>query len=136
MAWVERAGRAGAAGRRADALCVEQKQQALALDALEAETHIAGQTVHRIAVECAVRDLGKAFNQAVAQGADLFCVLVEVRAGVFERRGHTHDGGNILRAGALAALLCAALDEVCQKDALTGVQHADALRAVELVRGE
>ena len=136
VAWVERAGCARAAGRRADALCVEQEQQALALDTLEAEAHVAGQVVHGIAVECAVRDLGKAFDQAVAQGADLFCVLVEVRAGVFERRGHTHDGGNILRAGALAALLCAALDEVRQEDALTGVQHADALRAVELVRRE
>ena len=42
----------------------------------------------------------------------------------------------ILRTRALAALLRAALDEVRQEDALTGVQHAGALRPVELVRGE
>ena len=136
MAWVERAGGARAAGRRADALCVEQKQQALALDALEAEAHVAGETIHGIAVERAVRDLGQAIDQAVAQGADPFRVLVNVCAGVFEGCGHAHDSGNILRAGALAALLRAALDEARQGDALAGVQHAGALRTVELVRGE
>ena len=83
-----------------------------------------------------MRDLGQAIDQAVAQGADLFCILVNVCAGVFEGCGHAHDGGNILRAGALAALLRAALDEACQGDALAGVQHAGALWAVELVRGE
>ena len=136
MAWVERAGCARAAGRRADALCVEQKQQALALDALEAEAHVAGETIHGIAVERAVRDLGQAVDQAVAQGADPFRVLVEVCAGVFERRSHAHDGGDVLRTRALAALLRAALDEVRQEDALTGVQRAGALRPVKLVRGE
>ena len=136
VAWVERAGCARAAGRRADALCVEQKQQALALDALEAEAHVAGKAIHGIAVERAVRDLGQAIDQAVTQGADLFCILVNVCAGVFEGCGHAHDGGNILRAGALAALLRAALDEARQGDALAGVQHAGALRTVELVRGE
>ena len=136
MAWVERAGRAGAAGRRADALHVEQEQQALALDTLEAEAHVAGEAIHGIAVECAVRDLGQAVDQAVAQGADPFRVLVEVRAGVFERRSHAHDGRDVLRTRALAALLCAALDEVRQENALTGVQHAGALWTVEFVRGE
>ena len=67
MAWVERAGCARAAGRRADALHVEQEQQALALDTLEAEAHVAGQAVHGIAVECAVRDLGQAVDQAVVE---------------------------------------------------------------------
>ena len=133
MAWVERAGCARAAGRRADALCVEKKQQAFALDA---EVYVAGQAIHGIAVERAVRDLGQAIDQTVAQSADPFRVLVEVRAGVFERRSHAHDGGDVLRTRALAALLRAALDEVRQEDALTGVQHAGALRPVELVRGE
>ena len=76
VAWVERAGRARAAGRRADALCVEKEQQAFALDALEAEAHVAGEAIHGIAVECAVRDFGQAVDQAVAQGADPFRVLV------------------------------------------------------------
>lgn len=62
MAWVERAGCARAAGRRADALCVEKKQQAFALDALDAEAHVAGQAIHGIAVERAVRDLGQAID--------------------------------------------------------------------------
>lgn len=136
VAGVERAGGASAAGRGADALRVEQQKQALALDALKAEAHIAGQTVHGIAVERTVRDLRKAADQPVAQSADRFRVFVHVRAGVFKGGGHAHDGGEILRAGALAALLRAAFDETCQGNALAGVQHADALRTVELVRGE
>ena len=43
------------------------------------------------------------------------------------------DAADVLGAGALAALLRAALDEVRQENALARVQKADALRAVELV---
>ena len=44
--------------------------------------------------------------------------------------------GTIFRAGPLAPLLGAALDDVGQGDALPGVQHAGALGTVELVAGE
>ena len=57
-------------------------------------------------------------------------------AGVFERRCHAHDTGDILRTGALAALLGAALDQVRQCQTTTAVQRTHALGAVELVTGE
>ena len=136
MARVERAGRTRAAGGGTDALRVEQQQKALAFNAFKAEAHIAGQAVHGIAVERAVRNIGKTGDQAVAQRADLFGILVDVRAGFLQRRGHAHDGGDVLRACALAALLRAALNEAREGNALPRVQKPDALRAVELVRGE
>ena len=57
-------------------------------------------------------------------------------AGLLQRRCQTHDAGDVLRAGALAALLRAALDDVGQGDTLPGVQHAHTLGAVELVAGQ
>ena len=47
-----------------------------------------------------------------------------------------HDAGDVLRTGALAPLLGAALDDARQGDALADVQRADALGAVELVAGQ
>ena len=80
--------------------------------------------------------MGKTVDQPVAQGADLLGVFIDMRAGVFKRCGHAHNGRKVLRAGAFAVLLRAAFDEARQGNALTGVEHAGALRAVELVRGE
>ena len=121
----------------ADALVVEQEQQALALDALEAEVYIAGQTLDRVAVEGAVRDLGEARDQLVPQGADLHGVFVDVRAGMsFNAAAMPTMPGDIFGARALAALPGAALDDVRENDALARIEHADALRPVELVAGE
>ena len=133
---VERAGRAGRAGGRADALRVEQQQQALALDALKAEVHVAGQARASRAVERAVRDLCDAVDELVAQGGDLLRVLIHVGAGLFQGCSHRRDAGDVFCAAALAALLRAALDEVREDDAAAGIEHADALRPVELVGGE
>ena len=66
VAGVERTGGAGTAGGRADALRIQKQQQALALNALKAEADIAGQTVHRVAVERTVRDLGQPRDQLIA----------------------------------------------------------------------
>ena len=51
-------------------------------------------------------------------------------------RRHTHDSGQVLGAGALAALLCAAVNEAAEHHAPLGIQHADALGAMELVGGK
>ena len=69
----------------------------------------------------------------VPQGRDLGDVLVHMLAGLAESRSHAGNPADVLGAGALAALLGAALDEVRQENALARVQKADALRAVELV---
>ena len=80
-----------------------------------------------------MRDLRQARNELVPQRGDLLRVLVDVCAGFLQRGGHAHDRRDVFRTGALAALLGAALDQRRQDHALTGVEHADALRAVELM---
>ena len=72
----------------------------------------------------------------ITQSFHIFKVFIKILGCVFQCRRHTHYCGNILCSCAFAALLRAAFDEVRQEDALTGVQHAGALRTVELVRGE
>ena len=57
MARVKRARGARRAGGGADAVCVEQEQQALALYAFKAEADVAGQAVYRVAVERRMRYL-------------------------------------------------------------------------------
>ena len=81
-------------------------------------------------------DLRESCHQLVPQGGHLGGVLVDVGAGLLQRGGHGHDAGDVLGAGPLAPLLSAALDDVGEGDTLTGVQHAHALGAVELVGGE
>ena len=83
-----------------------------------------------------MRDLCDAVDEPVAQGGDLLRVLVHVGAGLFQGCSHRRDAGDVFRAAALAALLRAALDEVREDDAAAGIEHADALRPVELVGGE
>ena len=62
-------------------LHVEQQQQALALDALEAEVHVAGQaraSLSPLSAQCGM--LAKPCDQPVAQRGDLRCVLVQMVA--------------------------------------------------------
>ena len=136
MAGIQRAGGAGGAGGGADACIIQQQQERLALDALEAEVDVAGQPVHRVAVESAVGDLGQPRNELVPQSRHLGPVLLHVGAGILQRSGHGGNAGDVLRTGPLAPLLCAALDDVGQGDALPGIQHTGALGTVELMAGE
>ena len=136
MAWVQAAGGAGGAGGRADPLLIQQKQQALALDALKAETHIAGQPVHPVAVQGTVGNLAQALDEPVTHGRHPGHILIDVVAGFLQRGGHAADARNILRTCALAPLLGAALNQIHQWKAPTDIQRAHALGAVELVAGE
>ena len=136
VAGIQRAGGAGATGGCAHTQSVQVQKQALALDALEAEAYIAGQTIHRVAVEAGVGDLGKTRDQLVPQGGDIGGVLLKVGAGFFQSRSHAADAGDVFRACPLATLLCATVDQVGEQNALAAVQCANALGAVELVGGE
>ena len=51
----------------------------------------------------------------------------------FRRFTKAHNAGNVFRAGALAALLCPAFDEVFQDNAFADIQRARAFGAVELM---
>lgn len=66
-------------------LAVEQQEHGLALDALKAEVHIAGEPVDRVAVQGAVGNPGKSGNQLIPQGGDLCGVFVDMVAGLFQR---------------------------------------------------
>ena len=136
MAGVEGARGARAAGGRADALVVQQQQQGFALDALKAEADVAGQTVRPVTVQFTVGDPVQPGNQPVPQGAQAGGVGFHPGAGLGEGRCHAHDGGDVLGTGPLVPLLCAAPDERLQRQPLPGIQRADALGPVELVRGE
>ncbi len=136
VAGIQGAGGAGGAGGGADPLVVQQQEQALALDALEAEADVAGQPVLQIAVDGPVGDLGQARDELVPEGRHLRHGLGQLGHGLFQGGGHAHDAGQVLGAGPLAPLLSAALDEVGQDDALFGVEDANALGTVELVGGE
>ena len=136
VAGVKAAGGAGGAGRGAHALGVQQKQQALALNALKAEADVAGQTVRQIAVHRAVGDFGQPCNKPVPHGGYPGHILVDMIAGLLQGRGHTADAGQVLRTGTLAPLLSASLNDVHQGEALADVQRANALGAVELVGGQ
>ena len=69
--------------------CIQQQQKALALDALEAEVHVGGQPVHRVAVQRAVGDLTQSRDQLVPQLRQPGGVLVDVPAGLLQRRRQT-----------------------------------------------
>ena len=136
MAGVQGAGSAGGAGRSRHALGIQQEEQGLALDALEAEGNIAGEPVDRIAVEDAVGDLAQARDELVPEGRDLRGMGFQIGHGLVQSRRHAHNAGQILGAGPLATLLSAALDDVGGGDAATDVQGTDATGTVELVAGE
>jgi hypothetical protein len=70
----------------------------------------------------------KAPQELVPHGDQILAALASMFShGFLQSRGHGHDAGHVLGAAALAALLGAALDEVHQRHALPGVQHAHAL---------
>ena len=132
---VQGAGGAGAAGRGADALVVQHEQEALALDALKAHVHGAGDMMLETAVDLAVGDLAELGEELVTHGDDLRGVLRHMVAALLQGGGHGDDAGDVLGPGALAALLGAAVDDIREDRAALGVEDADPLRGVELVAG-
>jgi len=72
-------------------------------------------------------------DQAVAQALEAGVVLCGFFIGDLQRAGHSHDEGNVVRAGAAAVLLPAAALAGRQGDAVADVQGADPLGAVELM---
>ena len=92
--------------------------------------------VLKAAVYLAVRNFAKLGKELIAHRAHLRGVLIHIIAGLLERCRHCGNARDVLGAGALAALLSAALDEVEDGDVLPHVQGADALGGMELVPGD
>ncbi len=137
MGGLQRAGRAGRAGGRADAALVQQKDQRLALDPLEHERGAARQAVLGVARQMCARDfLQDALRQPAAQGRELRPVLLHGFARLGQRGGRADDAGDVLRPGAQAVLLPAAVQARRQRKPFSHVKAAHALRPAEFVRGE
>jgi len=102
-------------------------------DAVEAKARVVRQAFAARAVERAMRDAREnAIDELVAQRDNL--VALHIAHGKFKRNGESDDAGDVLGAGAPAALLAAAEDERLEAHAVSHVQRADAFRSLELVR--
>ena len=128
---IQGAGGTGGAAGTADSFHVQLDEQGLALDKLECEVHVVGQTVFAGAVDPGIGNLGHdAVHQVVTQAGLIL--------GAFLQRGHgqlhglavAHDTGYIFRAGTALALLGAAVDERADLHALADIEETDALGAV------
>ena len=133
VAGIQGTGGAGAAGGGADTFLVQQQEQRFAFDALEAEIDIPGKPVCPVTVQGGMGNPANSVNNPVPQGGNLLLIFRMGRRALLQRRGHGDDPRRVFRAGPFAALLGAAFDQVRQRDALTGVEEADALGPVELV---
>ena len=136
MAGVQGAGGTGAAGGGGDALFIQQQQQGLPFDPLEAHVHIPRQPPGRIAVQRGVGDGGKAGDQPVPQRREVGGVLFYGGTGLVKGGRSAADAGDVLRAAPLPPLLGTAMDQRSQRNTAPGVQHSHALGPMELMGGE
>ena len=136
VAGVQRPGGAGRARGSADARLIEKQQQTLALDALEAEVHVAREPVRPVPVEGAVGDGAEAVDQLIPEAAHVGGVFIEILHHVLEGRDHAPDAHDVLRARPAVPFLSAALDEGVEGEAGPAVEGAHAPGAVELVGRE
>ena len=100
MAGVERTGVAGAARGGADALLIQHKQQAAALDALKTHVDRTGDMMLHAAVKAAVRDLTQAFNEPVTHRKDPGGVCLHVGAAFLQSGGKRRNARHIFCARA------------------------------------
>ena len=135
---LERAGGAGRAGGGADADLVQQQQDGLALDVLEADVGGVGQAVVRVAVDADVRAPSPGCRPPACRAARRTRVFSSIEVGRRQLAGRAQadDVRHVLGAAAAVALLVPADDERGQAGALADVEHADALGRVQLVAGE
>lgn len=78
----------------------------------------------------------KTLYKSVAQSGHFLGVGIDIGVRLFESCDHADDTGDILGARTLAALLCAAFDDIRQSDTLAGIEKSDTLGAVELMSRE
>ncbi len=122
---------AGGAGGGADACIIQQQQERLALNALEAEVDVAGQPVHRVAVESAVGDLGQPLSLS-RRAESPWPGSLEASSSLQRPGG---DAGTF-RTGSLAPLCAPPSMRLVMGTPCPDIQSTYALGAVELVAGE
>lgn len=124
---------AAGAGRTAgdgEAAKVERDDHRFAFDASEADVRCIGHAGGVGSVDDGLRDFGEnALFEAVAEGGE---ILADQLAGRAEGGG----AGDVLGARAAARFVAASVLAGGEVDALADVEHADALRGVQLVAGD
>src|SRR5262249_35955391 len=123
---LERRRRAGRARRHRDVL--ETHEQRLALDEGEAQVQVAGQTLHRMAVQVHLVELAHdALAQALAEPEQALVLALHHLAADLHRLPETDDARDVERARTEAALLAAAVELRAQPHAW--IARADVERA-------
>ncbi len=89
-----------------------------------------------MAVQAHIGQRCQPVNQLIAQGADARCFFGNVGGGQLDGFRHAHNTRYVLSAGAAAALLSAAVDQVINARALLNIERAYALGTMELVAGQ
>ena len=115
---------------------VQQQNQALALDGIDAETAGAGQTVGGMTGENGLGELHNTVDELAGQTAHILHLLLQMltlQAGSFAQ---AHDAGDVLGAAAATLFLTAAGDDGSQHHTLADVDGAHALGGVDLVAGQ
>jgi hypothetical protein len=131
---IHRAAGARRRRRRAHTGLVEEVQQRLALDALDEDVRRPGDLVRRRHRLPHPRHLvPEAGHEAVAQRRDANDLGVALGVGRHQRGGQRDDPRDVVGAAAALALLTTTDDERVEGDAVAHGEHADALRAAELV---
>ena len=133
------AGAAGAAAAGGDAFHVELEQDALALDAGEADVEVVGQAARPVggAVEAdRVDALAELAPEGVAERPDVGGAAVALVGGELQGAGEARGGGDVFGAGAALFLLAAAEHGGLERGAAAVVEQADAFGSVDFVGGE
>ena len=122
-----------------DALALEGDHEAARLDPREGHVQKARQAplgVARPGDHRPRQALEQARAQPLAQPREPARLARPALGGELQGAREAHDAGDVLRAGAHAALLPAAVDERAQPDVVRGPEGAHLLGAVDLGRGE
>ena len=98
---------------------------------------VVGQPLRGVAIEVRFRDGPEdALDEPVPVARQARDLVLHLVGHDVHGLGEAHDGGEVLRARAQAALLAPAQDDGAHPHALADVEHAQALGAVDVVGGE
>ena len=121
MAGLHRTGGTGRARGSADPGFVQKQQQGFGLHAVKGNVHIAGQALGRITVQMGAGNGQQPLRQALAQIQTAGCVGGQVGIRLGQCRSKARDGGYVLSARAVAALLAAAVQHILQGNTAPGI---------------
>src|ERR1700676_1479193 len=131
------AGRAGGAGGNGKAFEVESDEQGFAFEAGEGDVGGVGGALGGYAVRSGLGNAGQqALFEVIAEGTDALRVFHERVSGDFGGFAEGDDAWHVFGAGAVAALVMAAVEELAELGAGLYVERPDTFGSVDFVAGE